>query len=427
MKKYLLIILLCGIAGAVTAQNDKAELEREQKEIRNELRDIQRNYDQVKGQTRQSLGQLNMLKRKINLQERYINTLGKEVKMLDDTIYLGNLEIYRLQKQLETLKTEYARTVVYTYKNRSSYNYVNFIFSATSFNDAIRRVAYLKSYRAYKEKQATTIIETQQLIANRQQTQLARKQQKNTVLQSETEQRNELTTQRKEKDVVVAQLKSQEKDLQKQIAAKKKRDKDLQNAIAAIIRREIDEARKEAVRKADEEKKNVASVNTPVTKTVTPAAPKTTNKPTSYLELNVTDMALGTDFANNRGRLPWPVDNGFVSVPFGPYTIEGTDIRGENPGITIGTQKGSAVKAVFDGEVSAIHNYGEASAVVIRHGKYFTSYSNLAAVNVAKGTKVKTGQVIGRASTSDDGSSGQVDFMLMVEKDNVNPSLWLRR
>lgn len=138
-------------------------------------------------------------------------------------------------------------------------------------------------------------------------------------------------------------------------------------------------------------------------------------------------MALGKNFAENRGKLPWPVDNGFVKVPFGRYTIEKTDLVGDNPGLTIGTQVGASVKAIFDGEISAIHNYGDGAAVVIRHGKYFTSYSNLSSVNVAKGTVVKRGQVIGRAGESDDGAGGQVDFMLMIETNNVNPAVWLRR
>jgi murein hydrolase activator len=427
MKKYLLtLIFIGGTALLISAQplTDKTALEKERKEIQNELKEIQGMYNQVKGQTKQSLAQLNMLKRKISLQERYINTINNEVRLIDDDIYLSNLEIYRLQKQLDTAKTQYARTVTYAYKNRSSFNYVNFIFSATSFNDAIRRVAYLKSYRSYREKQVANILEMQQLIARRQQQQLERKNQKNDALQSQTKERNALADQRKEKDVIVSKLKSQEKDLQKQIAAKKKRDKDLQNAIAAIIRREIDAAKKEAARKADEEKKNVAAGN-PSVKPLTPAP--VSNKPASYLELNATDVALGADFSNNRGKLPWPVDNGFVSIPFGIYTIDETKIRGDNPGLTISTQKGSAVKSVFDGEVSAIHNYGEAAAVVIRHGKYFTSYSNLSGVSVSKGARVKTGQVIGRAGDSDDGSTGQVDFMLMIESNNVNPALWLRR
>lgn len=435
MKKYLFtLFFLCatGFFMAVQSQTDKASMERERKNIQDELKEIQKTYDQVKGETRQSLGQLNMLKRKISLQERYINTINSEVRMIDDDMYRSNLEIYRLQRQLDTLKAEYARTIVYSYKNRSSFNYVNFIFSATSFNDAIRRVSYLKSYRSYREKQVRVINETQLLIASRQRLMLEKKEQKNVALQSQTKERNALADQRKEKDVIVGRLKSQEKDLQKQIAAKKKRDRDLQNAIAAVIRREIEAAKKEAARKADEEKKNLAAsnnaanTNNPTVKPVTPA-PKPASKPVSYLEMNATDIALGADFASNRGKLPWPVDNSFVSVPFGVYFIEGTTIKGDNPGLTIGAPKSASVKAVFDGEVIAVHNYGEAAAVVVRHGKYFTSYGNLSSVSVSKGSKVKTGQVIGRAGDSEDGSGGQLDFMLMIESSNVNPAQWLRR
>lgn len=438
-KKYLLTILfLLGAITLVFAQSsDRAELEKERKDIQNELKEIQGVYDRIKGEKRQSLGQLNMLKRKINLQERYITNINKELKTIDDDMYRSNLEIYRLQKQLDTLKSQYARTVVYAYKNRSSFNYVNFIFSATSFNDALRRVAYLKSYRSYREKQVNTINETQALIAKRQQQQLVRKQEKNETLQTQTKERTVLAEQRKEKDDVVSKLKSQEKDLQKQIAAKKKRDRDIQNAIAAIIRREIEagkreEARLAAAKKAAEEKNKISSsgsANKPAsnnpTTTVATATPKKTE---SYLELNAKDVALGADFTNNRGKLPWPVDNGFVSIPFGRYTIEDTKITGDNPGITIATKAaGGSVKAVFDGVVSAIHNYGDGAAIVIRHGKYFTSYSNLSGVNVAKGETVKTGQVIGRVGESDDGSGGQLDFMLMIESQNVNPAPWLRR
>ena len=163
------------------------------------------------------------------------------------------------------------------------------------------------------------------------------------------------------------------------------------------------------------------------TKTTAVAEATPPKKPESYLELNAGDVKLGADFSDNRGRLPWPVDNGFVKVPFGRFTIEGTSIVGDNPGVSIGTQVGATVKSVFEGEVSAIHNYGDGAAVVIRHGKYFTSYSNLSSVNVAKGQRVTRGQVIGKAGPSDDGSSGLVDFMLMIESDNVNPAGWLRR
>lgn len=447
-KIFLNLLLLTGFAGLVNAQplQDKSQLERERKEIQKELSEIQEQYNKVKGQTKQTLGQLNILNRKMNLQEQYIGSINKELKGIDDDIYLSNLEIYRLQKQVDTLKTQYAKTVVYAYKNRSSYDYLNFIFSANSFNDAIRRISYLKSYRSYREKQVGVILETQKLIAHRKEQQLGRKQQKNVALENQTKQVQELAVQKKEKDAVVAQLKSKEKDLSKQMAAKKKKDRDLQNAITAIVRREIEAAKKEAEakakadadakKKADEiAKKNKPaenpSTNKPATNPTVATTPKrdeVAKKPDSYLNFNATDIALNNKFELNRAKLPWPVDNGIVTLHFGTNKIDNTLLTFDNPGITISTpSSGVAVKAVFDGEVSGVYNLGDGMAITIRHGKYFTTYSNLSSVSVSKGTSVKTGQQIGKAGKDDDGSGGQIDFILMIETRNVDPQPWLRR
>src|SRR5882724_13002120 len=196
MKRKLIFtsLLIFGFVNLLEAQptQDKAQLEKERQEIQKELQDIQGLYNEVKGQKKQTLGKLSVLNKKINLQERYIGSISKELRIIDDDLYHSSLEIYRLQKQLDTLKVQYARTVVYAYKNRSSYDYVNFIFSANSFNDAIKRISYLKSYRAYREKQVNTIMETQQLIARRQKQQLGRKEQKNMALKLEVKERNVL-------------------------------------------------------------------------------------------------------------------------------------------------------------------------------------------------------------------------------------------
>ena len=451
-KIFFFLLLLSGFAGTIGAQpvQDKSQLERERKEIQKELSEIQAQYNIVKGQKKLTLGQLNILNRKMNLQEQYISSINKELKGIDDDIYLKNLEIYRLQKQLDTLKSQYAKTVVYAYKNRSSYDYLNFIFSANSFNDAIRRISYLKSYRSYREKQVGVILETQQLIAHRKEEQLGRKQQKNVALDNQTKQVEELAVQKKEKDAVVTQLKSKEKDLSKQMAAKKKKDKDLQNAILAIVRREIkaaeDAAKAKAKADAEAKKKadEIAIKNKPIENPATtkPGTNPTTNptvsiapkrnevvkKPDSYLNFNATDIALNNKFELNRAKLPWPVDNGIVTLHFGTNKIDNTLLTFDNPGITISTpSSGVAVKAVFDGEVSAVFNLGDGMAITIRHGKYFTTYSNLSSVSVSKGTTVKTGQQIGKAGKDDDGSGGQIDFILMIETRNVDPQPWLRR
>jgi murein hydrolase activator len=451
MRKNILLGFLCsGMAFMAVAQpTDKTQLEKERKEIQKELNEIQGMYNKVKGQTKQTLGQLNVLNRKINLQEQYIGSINKEIRSIDDDIYLSNLEIYRLQRNLDTLKSQYAKTVVYAYKNRSSYDYLNFIFSANSFNDAVRRISYLKSYRAYREKQVSTILETQDLIAKRKEQQLGRKDQKNVALNNQTKQVQELAVQKKEKDAIVNQLKSKEKDLSKQIAAKKKKDRDLQNAITAIVRREIEAAKKEAEAKAKADAaakkkaddiaaknkpvENPATVKTGTSPAVNPTVSVTkrnepAKKPASYLDFNATDVALNNKFELNKAKLPWPVDNGVVTMHFGNNKIDNTLLTFDNPGITISTASpGVAVKSVFDGEVSSVYNMGDGMAVTIRHGKYFTTYSNLTSVSVSKGSIVKTGQPIGKAGKDDDGSGGQIDFILMIETKNVNPQPWLRR
>ena len=446
-KKILVLLVFAGFGFLAYGQpaDDKSQLEKERQEIQRELNEIQGMYNKVKGQTKQTLGQLNMLNRKINLQEQYIGTISKELRSIDDDIYLSEIEIYRLRKQLDTLKSQYARTVVYAYKNRSNYDYLNFIFSASSFNDAVKRIAYLKSYRTYREKQVKTILETQELIAQRKKQQLVRKDQKNVALQSQTKQVQELAVQKKEKDAVVSQLKSKEKELQGQIATKKKRDRDLQNAITAIVRREIESAKAkakaeaEAKRKADElaEKKNPEKApvtttspitNPTTTPTVTTKRNEPAKRPDSYLDFTAKDVALNSSFQANKARLPWPVDNGVVTLRFGNNKIENTLLTFDNPGITIATPSaGVAVKAVFDGEVSGVYNLGDGMAITIRHGKYFTTYSNLSGVTVSKGAAVKTGQQIGRAGKDDDGNGGQIDFILMIETRNVDPLPWLRR
>ncbi len=441
MKKIILLLLpVLLITTTVMAQptNDKATLEKERADLQRELREYQAAYDQVKGKSKQAVAQLNLLNGKIRLQEQYISSISKEMKMIDDDIYLSNLEIYRLNKQLDTLKAQYAKTLVYAYKNRSNYDYLNFIFSSSNFNDALKRIAYLKSYRKYREKQVASIMETQQLIAQRRKQQLVRKDQKSAALQNQTKQVEALAGQKKEKADVVATLKSQEKDLQKQIAARKKKDSDLRNALSAIVAREIEAARKEALKRATEKKNATPPVvvnnnpsvnpnnNTPNTKGTV------TNKPIDPVAAPVifnseSDLKLSSSFGESRARLPWPVDKGNVTVHFGNYRIEELNVTGYSPGITIATQTGSPVKAVFDGEVVAVFSVGEGMAVTLRHGKYFTTYSNLTGVGVSKGQTVKVGQQLGRAGQDDGGSGGQIDFILMIEKVNVNPEQWLKR
>ncbi|MGI8598070.1 MAG: murein hydrolase activator EnvC family protein [Chitinophagaceae bacterium] len=436
MKKTTILLFIFLASIGVFAQ-DRDKMERDRAALQKELKEIQSVYNKVKGETRVNLGQLNLLQKKMAVQNKYINNINGEIKHLNNDIYLSTLELNRMQKQLDTLKTQYSRSVVYAYKTKSTYDYLNFIFSANDFNDALKRVAYLRTYRIYRQQQVENILQTQKEIELRKQQLLGKKNQKSSALSNQTHQMKELEDQKKEKDVVVNKLKSKEKELGKQIADRKKKDAQLKNSIAAIIRREI-AARKKA---EEEENKRLAAIEKARTTSTTassttasaPAAsPAKTRTTTSAanIPLNEKEVILSNSFASNRGKLPHPVDNGYVSIPFGPYKVPGTSLSGDNPGLTYTTPSpGATVKSVFDGEVLSVFNLGDGTqAVTITHGKYFTTYSNLSGVSVGKGSSVKTGQAIGRAAADDEGGSGgKVDFILMVEMKNVNPGLWLRR
>ncbi|MDB5196238.1 MAG: peptidoglycan DD-metalloendopeptidase family protein [Flaviaesturariibacter sp.] len=432
MNKILILLLMIAAGLTVTAQpaNERARMEAERKALQQELKAMQNEYSKVKGQKKVTLGQLNALQRKIDVQDRYISNINSEIKVLGNEVYLSTLEINRLQRQLDTLKQQYARSVVYAYKNRSSYDYLNFIFSANSFNDAMKRIGYLRTYRAYRQQQVANIIETQKAIEERKQQLLGKKTQKNSALNNQKEQLAVLADQKKEKDEVVTKLQSQERNISKEIASKKKRDKQLKGQIAAVIRREIEAARKAEEARLAAERKRDAEANKANNTTAgsTPATPKKATASKTFKPLNSSekDVALNASFEKNRGSLPWPVDNGVVSIPYGASKVGQLDF--DNPGISISTPSaGTTVKAIFDGEVSAVSNTGDGVMVMVRHGKYFSVYSNMSSANVNKGDAVRTGQAIGRTATADDGSGGQLDLIIMQEYKNINPTPWLRR
>ena len=290
---------------------------------------------------------------------------------------------------------------------------------------------YLKSYRAYREERAENIDKTQLLLQGKINGLKVKREEKDAVLQKQNKERAVLEDEKKRKDQFVSKLKSREKELQKDMAVKKRQDDKLQNAIRAAINREIKLARERAI--ADEKKQAAANAEkanpvnnnneaNPVTKTITkPARPKT------ELEKTPEGLIISDNFRANKGKLPWPVDAGHVSVAFGPHAVEGlSKVVTNNPGITIETQVGASVKAIFDGEVSTVFNIEGSSAVLIKIGKFFISYSNLSSVNVSKGDKVKVGQVLGKAGENSDGN-GEIELLLMEEKTNLNPEQWLRR
>jgi septal ring factor EnvC (AmiA/AmiB activator) len=398
----------------------REELEKKRKEILQEISELQQAQSSITKDKKASLSQLKLIENKLRKRYAFINNLNDDMRLIDNTIFSNNREIYRLQKQLDTLRIQYAKTIEYAYKNRSSYDMMNFIFTASNFNDAIRRISYLKSYRRYRDEQSENIIKTSKALKSKIETLTLNKQEKGKVLVEQNKQKAILEDEKKEKNQFVSKLKAREKEIEREMIAKRKVERSLQNAIAAIVKREIEAARK----KAEEESRKLATKTEAEKSAIASSKPITTRK-SNILENTPEVTKVSVGFENNRGNLPWPVDKASVVAGFGKQKIEGTSLVEDNIGLTIQTNAGTNVKAVFEGVVTSIYDVAGSQTVTIKHGKYFTTYYNLSVVNVSKGSQVQMGQSIGKAGVNDDGD-GEIMFVVNIESTFVNPEIWLK-
>lgn len=430
----VLFFSVIAIAQPVTRE----ELEKQKQQLKKELEQTERMLNENKAKSKENYVQWKLINDKVNLQDRIVDNINRDINLLENNLVKTQRDINRYDKLLDTLKQEYAKSMVYAYKNRGNYDFLNFIFSAASFNDAIKRLAYLKSYRNYREMQGENILRTQELRKQRIEELSGTKKKKSVVLQDKDKELSLLEKEQKEKDRILSELKKQGKQLNDKMAATRKQLKKVDNAILAAIKRALDEARKLAVKKAAEEKSrldaeaktaaknnaNATGATKVTTKVTTPVKAKEPKKAPESVLLNSENITVNTNFVNNRGSLPWPVDKGYTLMKYGPNTLpSGTTLV--TTGLTIATDIGTPVKCVFDGTVSNVVYVEDMQVVIIQHGKYFSTYSNLSNVSVQRGQAVKTSQVIGKAAANLDGI-GAVDFYISDEKNSLDPERWLR-
>jgi septal ring factor EnvC (AmiA/AmiB activator) len=441
-----LVVFLITVVGA-SAQQSREELQKKEQELKKELSDLNRQLSETQKNKKLSLNELALIKRKVAKREELVRGINNQINELDNTIYLNEMDIYRLRKELDTLKLKYAKSIVFAYKSRGSYEYLNFLFSARNFNDAIKRMAYLKSYRQNRETQAIAIAQSRNMLTQKVDVLNSNKKERLVTLSAQSEQLKVLQEDKKAQDKVVAQLKGQESVIAKQIKDKEKQRVRMQQAVMAIIKREIEEAaRKDKIAKQkalDDAKKNAAAANaknntsdnavknnTAATNSAKNNEPivlaKAGSRPYSPFESTEEGRETSMHFEQNRGRLPWPVDRGNVFIEFGVSTVPGTKLKQNSDGIHIALPEGSAVKSIADGEVSYVGEVNGDQVVMVRHGKYFTVYQQLSSASVSVGKEVKAGSMLGRSGKSIDGE-GSIIFTINNERGvPLNPDQWLR-
>ncbi len=156
---------------------------------------------------------------------------------------------------------------------------------------------------------------------------------------------------------------------------------------------------------------------------------KTSTNTSALSALTKEETLISGNFAANRGRLPWPTSNGYISGHFGVQAHPVlTHVTTNNKGVYIQTPAGSNVRAVFDGKVSQIFYIQGNNGVIIQHGNYRTVYANLSAIYVREGQTVDAKQSIGKIYTdSDNDNKTELYFQIYNGREVMNPESWIAR
>lgn len=419
-KALLLIVAVCLCANAF-AQSSK-ELKRKKEALQREIELATKNLKKAESGKKLTLGQINAIKAQIRLRQDKISTINSEMKNLDHQITENTHKVQNLKGRLADLKKEYAGMIRFAQRNRNSYDKMMFIFAANDFNQAYKRIKYLQQFGQYRKKQAAYIQGTEKQLSNQIVVLDKNLKNKTSLLKEEETEKSKLDKNRSEQTVVLNKLSKQEKQFQQDIKRKRQQQAAVDREIRAAIAREIAAAKK----KAEEEARERERIAAAKAKAENRAAPTTESKPKTANEaLRSTPEAakLSDAFEANRGSLPSPVSNGYITTKFGAYKVD--QASGRNDGVTFQTSEGASVRAVFNGKVTKVRSIFGRYFVIINHGEYFTVYQNLKSVSVAEGNSVSTKQTIGIAGDTD--GVPEVTFQILRSSVAQNPEAWLAR
>ena len=416
----LLLALVSPGYGQKTKGKSKKQLQSEINSLQKEISTANQLLKKTKKDKEMTLNEVNLLDKKIKQREKLITSYNEQIAVLDEEINTGQQNIKSLNSDLSKLQKEYAKMIVFANKNRSHYDRLGFIFASKDFNQAFSRLRYIREFNEARKVKMEQIASTERRINDEVEAHRQARMEQDSLLKDEKSQQDALQKEKKELNGQVAKLKKKEGSIQQDIKNKQQQAKKLQKAIDDIIAEEIRKANAEAEKKRKEEAKKNASKG------------KTTTTPASKekgMALTPAEQTLSSNFVNNKGKLPWPVERGVISSSYGKHASVVSDkVTVTNNGIDIATTENAQARAVFDGEVASVVKLtGANTVVIIRHGEYFTVYSNLENVVVKRGDKVKTKQNLGTVHTNKTEGKTELHFELLKEQSRQNPANWLSK
>ena len=417
MPKYIFSILFFLISTMMWSQlTPQEKLEKRKAQI---LREIQEKEDQlqnVKSKEKTVTAQLKIQTEKIKLKENLINTTEKQKKLLNNDMYINQMNINRLKKELVLLKEDYANMIQKSYKSRSEQSRAMFLLSSQNFLQAYKRAQYMKQYASYRKTQGVEIQEKSVELENFNQIINVQKTAKQKLIEENEKERLALEKERQVQQELAKSIKKDKKQIIAEIKKKQQETRNIDNQIQKLLKAAI----------AAANKKTASAVAKANPKTTTAAATKATETSTKIV-LTSEGQMIANNFKANKGKLPWPVEKGFVSLGYGDQAHPVyKSLVVHNSGVEITTDQGANARAVFGGEVISVMVLSPVNkAVMIQHGDYFTVYQNLSSVSVSKGDKVTTKQSIGKIRTSGDTGKTVLKFTISQNTTYSNPASWL--
>lgn len=396
-RLFLLLFLLMAFQG-FSQEDSREELEKRRLELQQQIQQIQGLRSTNLKQERSILTQVEDLNQQIRATENLIKVTNQQANLLTREMAANEKRIKELKKELEELKADYSQMIRRSYKSKSQQSRIMFLLSSENFLQAYKRLQYMKQYANYRQEQGEEIkrstIELQELNESLEEQKVA----KDRLIAENRKTRAQLEESKKSQQSLISVIRKKEGQFASELRQKQSEIDKIDRAIEKMIADAIAANNKES---GNEDREVFA---------LTPAA-----------------KALAADFEKNKGKLPWPVKAGIVSMRYGtqPHPIVKTATMNSN-GVRIDTEKGGKARAVFSGVVSEILIVpGSHRMVMVRHGDYITIYNNLDNLYVKKGDEVAIGQELGQIATSKTNGKTTLYFVMYKNTTKLNPEQWI--
>lgn len=401
-QRFYIPFLIFLLSTVCISGQTRKQLETQRKKLNLKIKQVNKLLFEAKNDQKNALENLKDLNQKIDVREKLIETIHLEVKLLSNEIASNEKKIAKFNKRLEILKKDYAAMIFKSYKSKSQQSRTMFLLSSRNFRQAYKRLEYMKQYASFRKKQGEEIIIQTDLVKQFVVSLNLQKQEKDTLILSENEQKNKIEDDKKSQQKLVSEIQKKEKKYKSELRKSIREEKKVAKKIDKLIRAAIARANKKAKVSPTKTKKN-------------------------EFILSPEAKALAAEFELNKGKLPWPLRESLVTRRFGkqPHpTFSGITIN--SSGLHLVTKKGAYASAIFGGTVLAIQLTTERKKnVLVQHGNYITAYNNLENSLVKMGDKVSTGQDLGKVYTDKVTGKTILIFLLFKNTKRLNPASWM--